>query len=236
MTVQCAWTADVSAYLLGALPEAEQQALAHHLDHCTPCQQAVAQLEYAAAVLPLAVEHRQPPPELKSSLMATVRAEAELLRAAGPEADRVPRRAPARRSFLPRIVAPITVGLAVLVLGVFGIRSWTADDPTTQQTIEATVRLPEGAARVNVTEPGQGRLVLDGVPPPPSGYVYEMWLSRAGEAPVPAGTIARVATDRPTTAEIDGDLRSAPSLLVTVERAPGVDTPTVKPVIEARLS
>lgn len=235
MNEPCAWTPDVSAYLLGVLPEDDHQALAAHLPGCDACRQEIAALEHAAAAMPMAVEHRQPPEELKSRVMATVRAEAELLRAAGAEADRPVKQQ--GRSRFPRFAAPVAVGLAVAALAVIGVQSLTGDDPASRQTIQANVRLPDGTARVEVRDDGRtGKLVLDGVPPPPPGYVYEMWLSRRGEAPVPAGTISTVQPDAKTVTTIDGDLTNVPSLLVTVEPAPGSRTPTAKPVIEARLS
>ena len=236
MTDPCVWTPDVSAYLLGGLPDEEHEALAAHLVDCDACQQEIAELERGAAAMPLAVEHRQPPPELKQRLMATVRAEAEVLRAAGPEADR-PAVPQPRRSRFPRFAGPVAVGLALAVLAIVGVQSFTGDDPTSQRTIQANVRLTDGTARVQVSDEGRtGELVLDGVPAPPVGYVYEMWLSRPGEAPVPAGTISKVRTDGTTITKISGDLKNVPSLLVTVEPAPGGRTPTQKPVIEARLS
>lgn len=234
MTHPCVWTPDVSAYLLGGLPQDEHDALSAHLVDCEACRQEVAELEHGAAAMPLAVEHRQPPPELKQRLMATVHAEAELLRAAGAEADRPVTQG--RRAWFPRLAAPIAVGLAVLALGIIGIRSWSGSDPTSPQTIQANVRLADGTAQVEVSESGRGRLVLDGVPAPPPGKVYELWLTRPGEAPVPAGTITRVSPDSTTSVDIQGNLEGVPSLLVTVEPAPGSATPTTTPVMDARLS
>src|SRR5918997_5172904 len=68
---------DVGAYVLGALTELEEQAFEQHLAGCEICQQDLQQLRVAAEALPRSVEQYAAPDELKRSLMATVRAEAE---------------------------------------------------------------------------------------------------------------------------------------------------------------
>ena len=63
---------------------------------CAICRREVAELQMVADTLPLAAAQVAPPPELKDRIMSAVRAEAEVLQAAGPEADVVARE-PGRR-------------------------------------------------------------------------------------------------------------------------------------------
>ena len=78
---------DAGAWVLGALPEDEERRFAAHLETCAICRREVAELQMVADTLPLAAVQVAPPPELKDRIMSAVRAEAEVLQAAGPEAD-----------------------------------------------------------------------------------------------------------------------------------------------------
>src|SRR3954463_8251756 len=85
--MSCEHRDDVGAWVLGALPGDEHERFAAHLPGCHACRRDVAELQMVAATLPLAAPQVAPPPELKERIMATVRAEAAVLEAAGPEAD-----------------------------------------------------------------------------------------------------------------------------------------------------
>ncbi|MEA2284145.1 MAG: hypothetical protein QOJ21_188, partial [Solirubrobacteraceae bacterium] len=92
----CAHRDDAGAYVLGALTPDEHERFAAHLGGCEACRAEVGSLQVVADTLPLAAEQVGPPPELKERIMAVVRAEADVLRAAGPEADVADAAAPAR--------------------------------------------------------------------------------------------------------------------------------------------
>ncbi|HEU5056063.1 MAG TPA: zf-HC2 domain-containing protein, partial [Kofleriaceae bacterium] len=76
MTTHDRFTDDVGAYLLGALEPGEEREFEQHLETCEACREEVVRLEVARDALPRAVEQVAPPEGLKTSLMATVRAEA----------------------------------------------------------------------------------------------------------------------------------------------------------------
>ncbi len=82
----------LAAYVLRALPQADGDRVQRHLAGCRECQAELESLRVAADSLPASVAQVEPPPELKSRVMTIVRAEAELLQAAGDAADRPPRR------------------------------------------------------------------------------------------------------------------------------------------------
>jgi hypothetical protein len=88
--MSCEHTDDAGAWVLGALPGDEQERFAAHLGGCEICRREVAELQMVADTLPLAAVQVAPPPELKERIMSAVRAEAAVLRAAGPEADVAP--------------------------------------------------------------------------------------------------------------------------------------------------
>src|SRR2546421_586661 len=74
------YSEDLGAYLLGALPDLEAEALERHAMHCDACRDELERLRPAADALPHSVEQHEPPPSLKRSLMAAVESD---VRAAG---------------------------------------------------------------------------------------------------------------------------------------------------------
>ena len=93
---ECDRRVDAAAYVLGALNDGE--AYREHLAGCASCQAEVAKLQPVADTLPAAVPPALAPAALRERILATVRAEAELLHAAGNEADQPARPASRRRS------------------------------------------------------------------------------------------------------------------------------------------
>ncbi|HEU4701323.1 MAG TPA: anti-sigma factor, partial [Conexibacter sp.] len=207
MTGRCQHAETVAAYLLGALSDAERRDFEQHLAGCAPCREDVASLRVVADALPIAVPPVPPPPGLRRRLMETVRAEADVLSAAGAAADRA---APAqrRRRFVLPLGRPFAIaGAAVaLLLGValgFGIGTVANDEPTKTQTVvhvrtvQATVT-PQAAPRgtaVIVVRNGVATLRVRGLPMPPPGKVYEVWLlHRGAAAPSPTDALFSVST------------------------------------------
>ncbi len=87
---ECAQVVDAAPYVLGALEE--PNAYREHLEECAACRAEVAHLQLAVDSLPASVPQVAAPDALRARVLATVRSEAELLRAAGSEVDRPPRR------------------------------------------------------------------------------------------------------------------------------------------------
>jgi anti-sigma factor RsiW len=235
MNRECPHRIDVGAYVLGALPRDEQDAFLRHLPGCATCRHDVGEVQLSADTLPLAATPLQPPPELKDRVMAVVRSEAELLRAAGPEADRVTpsrRRARLRPALSLRPMSAFAAGLAVLAVAVFGGVELNNGGSEHTRVIAAKTVLASARARVELGDRG-GRLVMTGVPRPPAGYVYEVWLQRFGQDPRPSGTFYDVQPSGTTTEDVHGDLRGVQRLLVTVEPKPGRARPSSAPIIEA---
>ncbi|HWH94372.1 MAG TPA: hypothetical protein VNT03_10980, partial [Baekduia sp.] len=88
MTDPCRHRDDAGPWVLGALGEPDAGAFAAHLDACADCRREVADLQVVADILPMAAPQVLPPPELNGRIMGVTGAEAQLLRAAPPQADR----------------------------------------------------------------------------------------------------------------------------------------------------
>jgi hypothetical protein len=250
--MSCEHRDDAGAWVLVALPADESERFAAHLAGCEVCRREVAELQMVADTLPLAAPQVAPPPELKDRIMATVRAEAALLEAAGPEADvpsapvEAPRAAPERpprpkekrRWFRRPLIAlrpiPATVAAAILVaLGVAG--GVLLSGGSSERTVQAQVVAPASpGARASLTiSDDRGTLTVDDFPPPPSGRVYQVWLKRPGQPPAPTTALFRT-RDGNATVEVPGSMKGVDQVLVTDEPNGGSRAPTRNPVIVAQ--
>ena len=226
---------DVGAYLLGALPELEATAFERHMMGCADCRDELERLRPGAEALPRAVEQFGAPPALCRSLMKTVRAEArERPRAAA---------APGRRFGLPRLAlgAPRLAGaMAALVLVGVGVGlavDRATRDSASERTVLARVdpaRLPGGEARLVVRDGRAAELRVARLPVLRRGRVYEVWLEHRG-AVRPAGALFAVHSDGSGAAAIPRAVRRGDRIMVTRERAGGVQRPSEAPVITARV-
>jgi anti-sigma-K factor RskA len=230
------WADAAGAYLLGALGEDELRAYEAHLATCPVCREEVDELAPAADALPASVEPIAPPPRLKARIMAEVEREAELLAAAGEPADRPP---PRRRwSFsLPRL-APLAAAAALLVLGVavgLGIGSLTGGGGETVVAQVDQSRAPGARVELQIDD-NRATLVARGLPAPPRGRVYEVWLKRPGRAPEPTSVLFTPSRDGSATAGVPGSIENVEQVLVTDEPEGGSTVPTRQPLMVAQTS
>jgi anti-sigma-K factor RskA len=239
MTDHERWADSAASYLLGAMPEEEASAFERHLAECPVCREEVEALAPAAHALPSAVDPVAPPASLKARIMAEVEREASLLAAAGPEADRPVRERRRRRAWLglPRW-APVAVG-AVLLLGVLIGVGASQLGGSGERTVQATVldkaRAPDASVEVEVGSDG-ATLVARGLPAPPPGRVYQIWLKRPGHAPEPTSALFTPRRDGTATATVPGSLDGVAQMLVTDEPSGGSRQPTTNPLLSASMS
>ena len=211
---------NLAPWLLGALPPLEAEVFERHLAGCDTCQREAARLRPALGALAGAAPDVEPPPELKASLMATVRAEAKT-------------RAPARtRRRIWPVLRPATALAMVAVGVVIGVTATQiSDDDGGGRTIAAAVdrtRIQTGTAELHVDD-SEARLVMHDLPDPGAGKVWEVWIQhgeRLDRGPVTEGDEVR----------IPGGVEGADAVLVTRERAGGVDKATEPPVMKFDLS
>jgi anti-sigma-K factor RskA len=147
------------------------------------------------------------------------------------------RRAPGLRSWLVGVAAA-----AVIALGGVGVGAYVANqnDPLNQvlqaqDVRQATVDVSGGGtATVSISSSKDAVVVkMNGVPAPPAGKVYQMWLiPKDGSAPVSQGLMDAEALSKP--AVVKG-IRSAAALGITVEPAGGSASPTLPTVAAAPL-
>ncbi|HEY8582435.1 MAG TPA: anti-sigma factor [Capillimicrobium sp.] len=231
--------ATAAAWVLGALPEPEAEAYASHLAGCAECRDEVARLQPVADALPLAAPDAEPSPNLKLRIMAEVEREASLLAAAGPEADRPP--APRRERQAPRwwrwlIARPalVAAGLAVgLVLGVgAGMLASGGEEDPGALSASVTALGPGGGTHGELLQSGRhAEIRVDGVPSPPPGRVYQVWIVRDGKpAPDAVFTVDR---DGDGSVVLEGDLSGAEQVLITNEPEGGSRRPTSDPTLGA---
>jgi Anti-sigma-K factor rskA/Putative zinc-finger len=224
---------DAAAYVLGALSEHEYESYRAHLAGCVECSAEVARLQPVADSLALGVARMQAPEDLRARLMAAVNGEAELLHAAGHEADRVPR---GRGSWRMRLGPALAAGAALaagLLIGALAINTGSSTRTRTQ-TIEAVVATPGYHATAALRKAGSHvELVVTGMPAPPPGRIYEVWLEHGTQAPAPTDVLFSVTNAGAGSVGVPGNLNGVSKVLVTDEPLGGSLKPTRTPVIVA---
>jgi hypothetical protein len=223
---------DVGAYALGALDEHEVEPFREHLTTCAECREELAQLQGVTDSLAIAVPRAQAPAEVRARLMAVVRGEAELLRAAGHEADRpVPARSRWRWRLRPAVAAPGARAAGVLI----GALVLNEGSSQRTQVIQAQVLAPAGHdATAALRKVGSHvQLQVTGMPAPALGRIYEVWLKDGSQPPTPTDVLFSVTGQGNGTVGVPGDLKGVSKVMVTEEPAGGSLEPTHSPVIVA---
>jgi anti-sigma-K factor RskA len=232
---------DAAAWVLGALDETEIAAFARRLESSPELRKEVDDLREAADVLPHSVSPVAPPPELRDRIMAIVEAEAGVLHAADVTADRpVARRRTSAgwRSWLrplPMVATACVLVLAGLAAGLL-IAGGDAESTRTVAAQVTGVRSADAKAQVEI-QGENAELVVDGMPAPAAGHVYQVWYLHDGQTePVSAGALFDVDHAGHGAAALPGGLDGVQQVMVSVEPAGGSEKPTTQPVVSANLS
>lgn len=227
-SLHCQESVDAAAYVLGALDEPESYR--EHLAKCTVCQAEVARLQPVVDTLPATVPPQSAPEGLRRRVLSVVRAEAELLRVAGHEADEPPRRGSRWRR--PRGAVLAWGALAASAAAVLAI-ALTAGSAQQTRVTRAQVAIVGAHASLRQVG-GQSELLLAGMPQPPAGKIYEIWLSR-GAAPQPTNALFGVTRHGSGAVAVPGSLHGVKEVLVTSEPLGGSSHPTSTPLIRVAL-
>jgi anti-sigma factor RsiW len=232
--LRCEHCVDVAAYVLGSLPDHETAPLLAHLQECAVCGAELAQLQAVADSLALGVVRKVAPQSLRARIMATVNAEAELLEAAGHEADRPVRARPRWQWRLaPALAATAALGVGLLI-GALAINPGSGSQRVRTQVIRAIVVAPGHNARAELRKAGSHlQLVVLGLPAPPRGRIYEVWLERGTQAPEPTNALFSVTRRGNGEVGVPGNPSGVSKVLVTDEPLGGSDKPTRNPIIVA---
>lgn len=237
----------IGAFVLQALPEREEIEFEAHMASCAACRDEVDDLRAATHALALSVPAMAPPPNLKARVMQVVEQEAELLRAAGPEADR-PQRAAATRASEPRerrrrfsnwALRPafaLPAALFVLALGtLIGLASGGAFDDSGAGTRSVRAEVdPDKAPNARVyleMKDGNATLVGERMPAPPEGRVYQVWVKRPNVDPEPTSTLFMPRSDGSASASVPASMEGVEAVLVSHEPPGGSPAPTSAPIL-----
>jgi hypothetical protein len=198
---------------------------------CADCREEVARLRVPAGALALATEQVVPPPALRDRIMSVVESEAQLLRAASPQADRPPPRRRRRRLLGPPLPA---VGLAAATLagGIVGGVLLSHGSQEQTRTVQARVAMAGAHATIRLTG-DHAKLDVSGMRNPPAGRVYQVWVQRGSRAPQPTDALFTVSAGGRGHVEVPGSVRGVSLILVTSEPRGGSAAPTGAPVITA---
>jgi hypothetical protein len=239
--LRCERLPDCAAYVLGALDE--QEALCHrtHLVECRICPAEVAQLQLVADALALGVPRAAPSLGLRARVVGPAQAEAELRGVEGRESGgrsptqvrggSVPGR-PRGASILTRL-RPVLAGAAALGVGLaIGALALNSSASGKTEVIRAVVVAPGYHATAELRKVGARlELVVIGMPAPPPGRIYEVWLEHGTAAPLPTDALFSVTKAGDGSVGVPGDLHGVSKVLVTDEPLGGSLKPTRNPVI-----
>ena len=236
------WEESVGAYVLRALPEDEEVAFEAHLAACAICRDQVEDLRIATEALAFAAPPVVAPGNLRARVMQVVEQEAELLRAAGPEADK-PRAKPAparprRRTFsldwLAKPAFALPAAVVLLAIGAFAGLTRAPESESELISVKAQVSkkaAPNAEVHLHVGPTG-ATLVAENLPDPPRGRVYQVWVKRPDLDPEPTSTLFVPRGDGSAAAAVPGSLDGIDAVLVSHEPPGGSPKPTSQPILQ----
>lgn len=225
------WSEDLAAYMLGALESGEAAQFERHLEACERCRNEVRWFEPAVNSLPEAVERQEPPPRLRESLMAEVRADT---RAAEAETDGEGGSVLGwiRGNFSPRglRLAGAFVALALAIAAASGYEIGKGGSGSGGNGGAVTLSSREHGIDVKMVREGDGgTLHLAGVHQLPPGKVLEAWVRREGKV---EAVPALMVPDRKGQAETTiASMKGVDTVMVTEEPQGGSEEPTTPAIV-----
>jgi anti-sigma-K factor RskA len=182
----------LAAYALDCLDEGEKEEVTRHLAHCAQCRSELKDYQEVAALLPFGGALIDPPPDLKTRLLAQVETRAR----PGPQPDSRPDHSLGwidRMLGWTRRSAPLwgTVSLVLVVLlGISNLLLWgqvrqmQSTRPSQMQFVRmsGTQAAPSAQGVIVISADGDhGTLVVDKLPPLQAGEQYQLWLIDDGQ-------------------------------------------------------
>jgi anti-sigma-K factor RskA len=229
------WREEVAAYVLGALDPERVAELERHTRGCERCQAEIRWLTPAVDALPQTVERIEPPRELRSRLLAEVRADARAAQDRAADGGPLQRVAAWLRGLGsgPMGLRPV-VGFAAAVLVVVAVAGYAigggigdGGDDGSSGTVVAG-QAPGVTAKV-VMEGSGAALHLHNVRQLPDERVLEAWVQRDGEVrPVRALFVPDREGRASTTIT---DMEGVETVMVTTEPPGGSKAPTSSPIV-----
>jgi len=237
------------AYVVDALDDDERTIFEQHLPGCLDCQQEVASLREATALL-ADDSALTPPPALRNSVLAGIKTirpiPPETTNEGGADGDEA---SPAIAEVLPMRRRGFRVGkmlaaaaaVAAIAGGVVYQTSQGNENPPiaqlspVEQVLNAadaekvSKSFPDGSTASVYRSKSEGRAVLltEDMALPPPGKAYEVWLQDAKGTMIPAGLMKPQGDNRLL---LEGDANKATGVGITVEPAAGSKVPTTEPI------
>jgi anti-sigma factor RsiW len=215
--------ADVAAYALGSLDDAERRSFERHLATCAVCPDELAVFERVVDALAQGIPQQRAPADLRRRVLD----DARRVGAAAIGASR-------KRTLLRRPALALCALLIAVVAVAGALRPSSSPGPVTR-VIQARVVGSAGSAEVRRSS-GHAELVVHHLSPPPSGEIYQVWLNRLRRRPQPTSALFNVTDAGDAEVDVPGDLRQVRQIMVTPEPAGGTQVPTHPAVITARLT
>ncbi|GEM_PF-716922 len=235
-------------YVLDLLDEEERRQVEDHLSSCADCSSRAAETEDTAGKLPLALRPIDPPPALRSRVMAAAAQTSEHPSRAAVQTPPPPiQLRPRPRSWTgPRVMA--LVAAAAVILFVVGVslgrelqRPKTSAMASYRQLVGTSVlhgdrirSFPTGSVGAHValavSPHGASSLIVGPTRPAGAQRVYQLWFIHGRRPPVSAGIFlgGSVAHRMSLARSVSGFQTAA----VTVEPGPrGSRQPTTKPIL-----
>jgi hypothetical protein len=227
----------VGAYVLHALPAAEEASFENHLAGCAACREEVAEL--SAVTLRLAsAQDATPSPELRRRVLERITRTSQ---------ERPPGSAPVRRRAL-RVALAACLALAAALGGVAVWQHTQADEAraevahrqaqasaltdilTAPDATISTRKLPDGADISVVASRSTGRaaFIASGLPRLDDGQVYELWYAAGNGELRPAGLLPGSGDAHAQV--LHGSLDDVSAVGITAEPAGGSRRPTGEPL------
>ncbi|MGH2347508.1 MAG: anti-sigma factor domain-containing protein [Chloroflexota bacterium] len=250
----------LGAYALDALSPEERAAVEAYLPTAPPVEEEATRLSSVAALLPLSVEPRDPPPALRTRLLTIVEqeeAEWKQAHAGTSQPTDVPIALPTppsrveanwgtllrlRLRGLPAyaygaggaVVAAAAV-LLIVLLNRNGVTVVTHRGSAVAQVVGG-VKLSGATFTVDTRSDHTTAVHFTNLPAPPTGKAYEIWLIPAKGQPVPVGGFVP-RSNHSFSAIYHHDARGFAAAAVSIERAPGnASVPSHDLAFEAKLT
>jgi anti-sigma factor RsiW len=179
---------ELPGLLLGELPPATAIAVDQHLAGCDPCRRDLA----AVAVASSALREASRLPVVPAPDLPPFRPPADVP-AAGRDLTGLPPSAPRDRRRRGRWLLGAAAVLVALLLGVGGYTAGRDRDAVRGQTVALAATTGSATAEARMRGAGDGQIMTmtaRGLPRPPAGAYYEVWLVDDGGAEFPVGVLA----------------------------------------------
>jgi hypothetical protein len=229
--LDCERCVDAAPYVLGALADPEPYRV--HVARCATCQAEVAELQLVVDALPTTVAPVVAPESVRERVLATVRSEAERLGAGGQPSGALRRPAGRRRSRRGTVMAAsLAIAASAAIAAAIVAIALSGGSSVREQVSTGRIAARIQGAHASLHQTGdRAELVLSGMPEPPPGRIYEVWLSRGTGSPEPTDALFSVTSRGSGAVAVPNVLHGVKEVLVTSEPLGGSSHPTSPPLI-----